>query len=80
MDKLALSTLLCHDLFLGKSDYSADHWTMIDLKIKKRGGGGCHRGPPPPEVGLGETMAELAVPRGNSARRALFLLRPLGAS
>jgi len=28
--------------------------------------------PQPPEVGLGETMAELAVPRGNSARRALF--------
>ena len=27
---------------------------------------------PPPEVGLGETMAELAGPRGNSARRALF--------
>ena len=34
----------------------------------------------PPEVdGLGETMAELAVPRGNFARRALFQLSPLGA-
>jgi hypothetical protein len=35
--------------------------------------------PPPPEVGLGEAMVELAVPRGNFARRALFQLRPLGA-
>ena len=34
----------------------------------------------PPQVdGIGETMAELAVPRGNFARRALFQLRPLGA-
>ena len=37
------------------------------------------KGPPPPEVGLGETMAELAVLRGNSARRVLFQLRTLGA-
>ena len=35
--------------------------------------------PPPPEVGPGEAMAELAVPRGSSARLALFQLRPLGA-
>ena len=36
--------------------------------------------PLPPEVdGLGETMAELAVPRGNFARRALFQPSPLGA-
>ena len=35
--------------------------------------------PLPPEVGLGETMAELAIPRGNFARRELFQLRPLGA-
>ena len=30
------------------------------------------RGAAAGEVGLGETMAELAVPRGNFARRALF--------
>ena len=28
---------------------------------------------------VGETMAELAVPRGNSVRRVFFKLRPLGA-
>ena len=43
-------------------------------------GGAGRYNPPLLEVdGLGETMVELAVPRGNFARRALLKLPPLGA-